>query len=371
MIKFVDGDFFDYDADIRINTVNCVGVMGAGVAFAFKNKYPDMFHDYAYLCKRGRVAPGVPIVWRQKDSNLNDLEIINFPTKNHWKNPSEYEYIEKGLIWLSEYLSNKVGKIVTLPALGCGHGGLDWSIVKKMIQDYLSESNNEILVFSPQSSKKNKREALNHNNSHQSLKELNVLEILPGDKKYPLGLSRFTNKNLYLVGGHQHKFDFSIISSTYPSELEKSSVCALIEVAAKKKYSILFGGSAFDKKMAAFSLSKGIPTGVFLPSGIALSAEKMNIHGNLKGLSVFSLGNPFIQFNKNEYLPSVLSRIFMSQKVFFTTHKLQWIRKYQKTIISNKIDSYFFIAEASDNDIDAANSIKSKAVDVQYIYDLF
>ncbi|MDJ0475610.1 macro domain-containing protein [Pantoea eucalypti] len=371
MIKFVDGDFFDYEADIRINTVNCVGVMGAGVAFAFKNKYPAMFQEYASLCKRGRISPGEPVVWRQKDSNLKDLEIINFPTKNHWRNPSEYEYIQKGLIWLSEYLNSKAGKIVTLPALGCGHGGLDWTIVKKMIQDFLSESNNEILVFSPQSSKKNKREDVNHNNSHQSLRELNVSEIHAGDNNYPSGLSRFTNKNLYLVGGHQYEFDFSIISSTYPSELEKKSVYALIEIAAEKKYSILFGGSAFDKKMAAFSLSKGVRTGVFLPSGIALSAKKMNTHGILKGLSVFSLGNPFVQFNKNEYLPSVISRIFMSNKVFFTTNKLQWVRKYQKIIINNQIDSYFFIAEASDNDIDAASSIKSKAIDVQYLYAFF
>ena len=65
-----------------------------------------------------------------------NIEIINFPTKDHWKNPSEYEYIEKGLIWLSNYLKEKDTLTLTLPALGCGHGGLDWIIVKKLIQKY-------------------------------------------------------------------------------------------------------------------------------------------------------------------------------------------------------------------------------------------
>jgi len=67
MIKFVKGDFFDYEADIRINTVNCVGVMGAGVALLFKNKFPDMFKDYSNACSKGIVIPGKPHVWLDND----------------------------------------------------------------------------------------------------------------------------------------------------------------------------------------------------------------------------------------------------------------------------------------------------------------
>jgi O-acetyl-ADP-ribose deacetylase (regulator of RNase III) len=149
MIEFVTGDLFSYEANVRVNTVNCVGVMGAGVALAFKNKYPNMFNDYKDRCKRGIVIPGVPYEYQINEN----LSIINFPTKNHWKYQSEYTWINTGLDWLSQYLSSRTDKIITLPALGCGHGGLDWNIVKDMIIYYLSNSNNKILVFNPNSSR--------------------------------------------------------------------------------------------------------------------------------------------------------------------------------------------------------------------------
>ena len=154
MIKFVKGNFFDYEADIRINTVNCVGVMGAGVALLFKNKFPDMFKDYSNACLKGSVKPGVPHIWMGNDM-FKITTIINFPTKKHWKNPSEYEFIEKGLVWLKEFLADKENSTITIPALGCGHGGLDWDIVKGMIVKYLGELNTNILLFEPASSTNN------------------------------------------------------------------------------------------------------------------------------------------------------------------------------------------------------------------------
>ena len=90
MIEFVSGDFFEYDADIRINTVNCVGVMGAGAALQFKNKFPDMFLDYQKACELKQIKPGNPHVWLGQDI-FSKLTIINLPTKDHWKKPSEYE----------------------------------------------------------------------------------------------------------------------------------------------------------------------------------------------------------------------------------------------------------------------------------------
>jgi len=144
MIEFIAGDFFKYDADIRINAVNCVGVMGAGVALLFKNKYPDMFTEYREVCQNNEVQPGKPHVWQN-----NDIIIINFPTKIHWKNPSKYEYIEKGLMWLRGYLSDKENLTLTLPALGCGYGGLEWKKVKDIINNYLSEISINIFAFEP------------------------------------------------------------------------------------------------------------------------------------------------------------------------------------------------------------------------------
>lgn len=368
MIKFVDGDFFDYAADIRINTVNCVGVMGAGVAFAFKNKFPEMYNEYVLLCRKGKISPGKPAVWKSFDADGKNIEIINFPTKDHWKNQSKYEYIEQGLVWLSNYLGDQHGKVVTLPALGCGHGGLDWEIVKKMIQDSLSDNINEILVFSPQASKNNKREKVSPSHSYSSLKDLNVYEIRCEDKRFPIKLSTFLNKSLYYTGQLFTDFDLSIISSTSPSDIEKKVVLDTIEISAKKGYSLLFGGTAFDKMMAITALRKGIKTGLFLPSGIAKSAEKLNSHGEFSDLTIFSFGDPFVQFNRSEYLPSVFSRMFLSRRVLFTTGKLQWLKKHKEIILKNNVDSFFLISEASDNDIYAANLIGSKALDEDCLF---
>lgn len=146
MIKFVEGNFFDHSADIRVNTVNCVGVMGAGVALQFKNKYPAMFEDYELQCRLKILRPGSPHVWRSNEIFSEDITIINFPTKDHWKNPSKYEYVESGLVWLRNYLMSRPNTTITLPALGCGHGGLEWDKVKKMIEESLSDVNANILV---------------------------------------------------------------------------------------------------------------------------------------------------------------------------------------------------------------------------------
>lgn len=363
MLDFVEGDFFDFDADIRINTVNCVGIMGAGVAFAFKNKFPEMFTDYVSLCKRGLILPGRPVVWKGFDVYGKAVEIINFPTKDHWRNKSKYEYIETGLIWLSQYLNNKKGMTVTLPALGCGHGGLDWIVVKKMIEDFLSQNDNKILIFSPQASKKENSYSKSESQNFPSLKELNIFEVSPKDKRYPRNLSNLSVRDLYYTGVFFTDFDISIISSTSPSEIEKQVVLKIINTSAKKGYTLLFGGSSFDKKMAMIALKKGIKTGVFLPCGIAKSAEKINSHGKIGGLTILSSGDPFVQFNKKDYLPSVFSRILLSNKTLFTTSKLQWVKKNKKVLLDNNIESYFLISESSDSDIEAASQIKSKAFD--------
>ena len=152
MIQYKTGDFFDYDADIRVNTVNCVGVMGAGVALEFKTRYPDMFKAYVEVCKKHEIEPGKPYLWEEYDL-FSRCIIINLPTKIHWRNPSEYEYIEKDLIWLRHYLKDlDENTTITLPALGCGHGGLDWNVVKKQIIHYLGDLKVKIFLFEPASS---------------------------------------------------------------------------------------------------------------------------------------------------------------------------------------------------------------------------
>jgi O-acetyl-ADP-ribose deacetylase (regulator of RNase III) len=151
MIRFTSGDMFDKDHKINIfiNPVNTQGTMGKGLAKEFARRYPSMEAAYQRRCKEGKITIGSLHVW----SSGGDKIIINFPTKDHWKDPSEYEYVEKGLIKLATYLKGLDPKyknsVVGIPALGCGLGGLSWAKVRTMLIQHLSDVEMEILVFNP------------------------------------------------------------------------------------------------------------------------------------------------------------------------------------------------------------------------------
>src|SRR5690348_6550875 len=98
-MEFTKGDMFDISVDARVNTVNCEGVMGAGVALAFKTRYPEMFDDYVNACREERIRPGTLHIWKRPGE-----WVINFPTKRAWRDPSRYEDILSGLEALREYL---------------------------------------------------------------------------------------------------------------------------------------------------------------------------------------------------------------------------------------------------------------------------
>lgn len=151
MIRLVSGNMFNSQVGALVNTVNCVGVMGAGVALQFKLRYPEMFHDYVHRCRGGFVRPGQPYVWKAEESlfGSDSRIVINFPTKDDWRNPSEYSYIESGLRWLRGYLLQSPGLSIAIPALGCGYGGLDWKVVEGMILSALGDLEKEILLFAP------------------------------------------------------------------------------------------------------------------------------------------------------------------------------------------------------------------------------
>jgi len=147
-LHFTCGDMFAMDADYRVNTVNCMGVMGAGVALAFRERYPEMFAAYQVECRLGLVAPGRLGKWSGPDCT-----IINLPTKRQPRNKSRYEDVEAGLAALRHFLEDKGGVRVTLPALGCGHGRLDWTVVRGMIEAHLGELDATIYVFTPEDSR--------------------------------------------------------------------------------------------------------------------------------------------------------------------------------------------------------------------------
>lgn len=136
MTTFVDrtGDLLSCEAEALVNTVNCVGVMGKGIALQFKKKYPNMFSQYQKDCRYGLYKPGEPQVFID-----HHKKIVNFPTKAHWKNPSQLEWIKDGLRVLPLIISDCFIQSIAIPPLGCGNGGLDWSTVKPLILTTLAD----------------------------------------------------------------------------------------------------------------------------------------------------------------------------------------------------------------------------------------
>ncbi len=145
MITFLQGNLFDTNAQVITNTINCVGVMGKGVALEFKRRYPEMFNDYKKRCSTESIQPGELYLWEDES-----VQILNFSTKKHWKGSSKLEYIETGLRYLAANYAELGIHSIAMPPLGCGNGGLDWNIVKQMMIDLLGQITDlEVYVYQP------------------------------------------------------------------------------------------------------------------------------------------------------------------------------------------------------------------------------
>ncbi len=149
MIKVFEGDMMQSGAEALVNTVNTVGVMGKGIALQFKEAFPSNNKAYIDACKNKELEIGKLLAIWDENLQLGRKLIINFPTKTHWRYPSKYEYIEKGLIALRELLQKEKIKSIAIPPLGCGNGGLDWNKVKPMIEQALSGLDIEIMIYEP------------------------------------------------------------------------------------------------------------------------------------------------------------------------------------------------------------------------------
>lgn len=144
-----NGDILKSGAEALVNTVNCVGVMGRGVALQFKKAYPANFDAYAEACSAKAVQPGRMFVF-ETGYLTNPRYIINFPTKRHWKGKSRIEDIEAGLVDLRKVIVDRNIRSIAIPPLGAGLGGLDWSQVRPRIEAALSGMQDvDILLFQP------------------------------------------------------------------------------------------------------------------------------------------------------------------------------------------------------------------------------
>jgi O-acetyl-ADP-ribose deacetylase (regulator of RNase III) len=149
MITFKTGNIFEEDSEAIVNTVNCVGIMGRGIALQFKKKYPANFKAYAEAAKHSEIIPGKMFVF-ENNKNFSPKYIINFPTKRHWRDKSRISDIQSGLQALAETIQKEKIQSIALPPLGCGLGGLNWDEVRQLIVNTFEKlSDINIIVFEP------------------------------------------------------------------------------------------------------------------------------------------------------------------------------------------------------------------------------
>jgi O-acetyl-ADP-ribose deacetylase (regulator of RNase III) len=149
MIEFQQGDILQADAEALVNAVNCVGIMGRGLALQFRKEFPENYNAYKSACDRGELQPGKMQVFDLKRVQ-HPRFIINFPTKRHWRDKSRIEDIQAGLRALVEEMRRRRIQSIAIPALGCGLGGLDWDEVRPMIEQAFHElPEARALIYAP------------------------------------------------------------------------------------------------------------------------------------------------------------------------------------------------------------------------------
>jgi O-acetyl-ADP-ribose deacetylase (regulator of RNase III)/uncharacterized protein YwgA len=146
-VRILEGDLLKSNMHALVNTVNTVGVMGKGVALAFKKRYPDMYQDYVRRCERGEVHLGEPYVYR-----AGDHLIVNFPTKEHWRSVSRLQDIVDGLDYLERHYKEWQIKSLAVPPLGCGNGQLEWRVVGPILLRHLKRLDIPVELYAPHGS---------------------------------------------------------------------------------------------------------------------------------------------------------------------------------------------------------------------------
>ena len=149
MIVAAHGDILQADAQALVNPVNCVGVMGRGLAAQFKRAYPANFRSYQAACKRHEVLPGQMLIV-ETGRATNPRWIVNFPTKRHWRGASRIEDVDAGLATLVDDVRRLRIASIAVPPLGCGLGGLEWDVVRPRIaQAFAALPDVAVLLFAP------------------------------------------------------------------------------------------------------------------------------------------------------------------------------------------------------------------------------
>lgn len=201
MLFYTTGDLLQSNADALVNTVNCEGYMGKGIAYQFKLQFPDNNVDYVKACKSGQLKPGKLHYFRERGKI-----IINFPTKNKWREKSKIEYIETGLDELLILIGSLNIKSIAIPPLGSGNGGLIWTNVKEVIIDKLQAISADVDIYIYEPSK-------NYSSLPVQEPKLSASALVLMEIKHQLHqFDKFRlQKAAYFVNVFSHKkyFDFS------------------------------------------------------------------------------------------------------------------------------------------------------------------
>lgn len=185
MIEYKQGDILKADVEALVNTVNCVGVMGRGIALQFKNAFPNNFKAYAVACNNNEVQPGRMFVF-ETGYLTNPRYIVNFPTKRHWRGKSRMEDIEAGLKSLTDAIQQYNIRSIAIPPLGSGLGGLDWLEVRKHIEVALQPlSNVHVIVYEPKGAPAAENMVHQRNAPVMTIGRASLIELV---NRYLLGL---------------------------------------------------------------------------------------------------------------------------------------------------------------------------------------
>jgi O-acetyl-ADP-ribose deacetylase (regulator of RNase III) len=196
-IQIVHGDLLKQtDVDAIVNTVNCVGVMGKGIALQFRNKWPENNRAYEQACKEKKVRTGKMFVF-DSGGLVKPHFIINFPTKNHWRGKSKIEFIKTGLDDLIYEVKKLRIRSIAIPPLGCGNGGLDWTEVKPLIENAFAELDRvEVRLFEPAGSPDPKSMEIRTKRPKMTRGRAVVLKLLETYRALNYGLSRIEVQKL-------------------------------------------------------------------------------------------------------------------------------------------------------------------------------
>lgn len=171
MLKILVGDLFASKMETLVNTVNCVGVMGKGVAKIFKEKYPAMFTEYKIQCSQGLIKTGTLYPYYE-DGNVR---VLNFPTKVHWRSPSQISFIEDGLKWFVDHYEELGITSIAFPPLGCGNGGLKWENVGPIMVKALENLPIDIEIYAPFGTTKEKLQMYYLTHNHDNVRKSGII----------------------------------------------------------------------------------------------------------------------------------------------------------------------------------------------------